>query len=167
MKVSKRSLIVSIAVLCVCALSLTAASFAWFTAAENAQVKDVILKVQAQSDIKIAADSAATANSASDLWKTTLVQTDFTGTNAIEEYISDVTPKTANVCDGNYEVPANRDAVDEASGSYDGVMSAAGEGWAEFTVYVRTTKKQDVNLSFADFEYTGKGANLASIFALV
>ena len=157
MKVSKRSLIVSIAVLCVCALSLTAASFAWFTAAENAMVDDVVLKVQAQSDIKISADSAANANSGSDLWKTTLVQADFTGSNAIEEYISDVTPKTANICDGNFQVPEVRDDVVVDTGVYEGDLIDTAEGWAEFTVYVRTTKLQDVNLTFADFEYTGTG----------
>jgi len=158
MKTSKRSLITAIAILCVCALSLTAASYAWFTAAENAMVDDVILKVQAQSDIKISAESAATANSGSDLWKTTLVQADFKETgNTIEEYISDVTPKTANVCDGNFQVPEVRENVVVDTGKYTGNLIDTAEGWAEFTVYVRTTKEADVNLSFADFVYTGTG----------
>jgi len=157
MKTSKRSLIASIAVLCVCALSLSTATFAWFTAAENAMVDDIILKVQAQSDIKISADSAATANSGSDLWKTTLVQTDFKDANAIEEYISDVTPKTNNICDGNFQVPEVRDDVVVDTGDYEGTLVDTAEGWAEFTVYVRTTKLQDVNLSFSDFEYIGTG----------
>lgn len=162
MKNSKRSLIVAIAVLCVCALALSTATFAWFTAAKTANVENITLKVRAQSDIKIAADKAALDSSASDLWKTTLTQDMFTGDNKIEEYISDVTPATAGTCNGNFNVPEIRDNVDVATGAYSGNLVPAGEGWAEFKVYVRTTEKKDVVFTFSDFTYVANGGGAAN-----
>lgn len=53
MKVSKRSLIVSIAVLCVCALSLSAASFAWFTNAKAAKIDTLNMSVTARSSLQV------------------------------------------------------------------------------------------------------------------
>ncbi len=53
MKVSKKSLIVSIAVLCVCALSLSAASFAWFTSTKSAKIETINMHVDQRSMLEI------------------------------------------------------------------------------------------------------------------
>ena len=66
MKVSKKSLIVSIAVLCVCALSLSAASFAWFTTSESAKVDTLNMSVTERSSLEL------TITGSNIGWKTTL-----------------------------------------------------------------------------------------------
>ncbi len=70
MKVSKKSLIVSIAVLCVCALSLSAASFAWFTASNNASVNTLTMNVTKKSSLEIKVGENGT-------WKSVLTVDDF------------------------------------------------------------------------------------------
>lgn len=71
MKTSKKSLIVSIAVLCVCALSLTAASFAWFTTSNTAKIDTINFEVSQRSGLELRG-SAANAE-----WKSTLTTADF------------------------------------------------------------------------------------------
>ncbi len=72
MKVSKRSLIMSIAVLCVCALSLTAASFAWFTNSQTAKVDTLTMDVEARTTLQI-----RVKGSSDETWKTVLNANDF------------------------------------------------------------------------------------------
>ena len=72
MKVSKRSLIVSIAVLCVCALSLTAASFAWFTSSQTAKIDTLNMEVTARTSLQIRVGNTANAE-----WKSVLQAADF------------------------------------------------------------------------------------------
>ncbi len=169
MKTSKRSLITAIAILCVCALSLSAASYAWFSASKTAAIENLTLEVKAQSDIKIAANSAAvTEGATSDWWVTTLYQTDFTEANGneLEPQVNDLTPATSGTCDGNFQEPANREDVDTESGAYSGALTSATGGWADFTVYVRTTKNdKDVVMNFSDFALNAdspQGANNVS-----
>lgn len=164
MKATKRSLIVSIAILCVCALSLTSASFAWFTASETAKVDNVKLKVQAQSDIKIAADSAATSKTDSDLWQSILYQSSFTQQgNTIEEDIFDMTPAlngapdASGLCTGNFVEPADREKVEAVSGDYTGSTWDTADGYSSFTVYVRATEQKDIVMNFSGFSYDGTG----------
>ncbi len=165
MKTSKRSLIASIAVLCVCALSLSTATFAWFTAAETAQLQEVVLTVQAQSDIKIAALPSVKSNSQSPDWVTTLKQEDFIDeSNLIEDEIHDMRPATATV-NGEFEVPADRENdvnVDSGVLAEGAEMDVATSGWSEFTVYVRTTKQQAVVMTASDFAYKKVGNDQTS-----
>ena len=77
MKVSKRSLIVSIAVLCVCALSLSAASFAWFTNATQAKVDTLQMKVAQRSSLELSITGAESTVG----WKHILSTDDFKKAN--------------------------------------------------------------------------------------
>ena len=165
MKVSKRSLIVSIAVLCVCALSLTAASFAWFSASKTASVEAMTLEVKSQSDIKIAANGKAVEEGAeSDWWVTTLYAKDFTTANGnlLEPQVNDLTP-AATPFAGTFQEPDNRENVDIDTGDFSGTLVSAAGGWADFKVYVRTTKNDtDVAFNFSDFTLNAnspQGAN--------
>lgn len=166
MKVSKKSLIASIAVLCVCALSLTAASFAWFSASETAQVKDLVLDVKAQSDIKLSANPGAISDSAHEDWKTTLVEKDFLSSNGnkIEDEIADATPTADTFNGGLKTLTADaRKRIDSNSGEVltgeaalsdaDYTSATLGSHYADFKVYVRTTEKKDVVINFSDFRY--------------
>lgn len=71
MKVSKKSLIVSIAVLCVCALSLSAASFAWFTTSQTAKVSELEMKVNPRTTLQMR------VNDSEDPFETVLDSDDF------------------------------------------------------------------------------------------
>ena len=77
MKVSKKSLIVSIAVLCVCALSLSAASFAWFTNATQAKVDTLQMKVEQRSSLELSITGQESAVG----WKHILGTADFKKAN--------------------------------------------------------------------------------------
>lgn len=122
MKVSKRSLIMSIAVLCVCALSLTAASFAWFSASKNAEVKEINLKVDAQSELEISIDGGAN-------WGYTA------SFNTEEVQVVDLS--TGNATD--YFAPTDRAALTEAGKvKEDGTYTQSNGGLVQITVYFRT-----------------------------
>lgn len=165
MKTSKKSLIVSIAVLCVCALSLTAASFAWFSASNTSKVENLQLQVAAQSDIKLSADAAARENAYSDAWKDTLTLADIQTQSSWKDIISDVTPTTLDTCDGTFKVPATRDSVDTETGAYSGELVATDSGFASFTVYVRTTSA-DKNVAFSTTGFTFTGTGSSAVAAL-
>lgn len=169
MKTSKRSLITAIAVLCVCALSLTTASFAWFSASKTAGIDNLTLEVKAQSDIKISANAAAiTEGAESNWWVTTLYAADFSveNGNELEKQVNDLTPATAGTCNGSFNEPEDREKVDTKDGSYNGNLVSAAGGWADFKVYVRTTKNtEDVVVNFSDFTLNANspsGANNVS-----
>ncbi len=72
MKTSKRSLITAIAILCVCALSLTAASYAWFTTSQTAKVDTLTMDVTARTTLQIRVKGSTDTT-----WKTVLNANDF------------------------------------------------------------------------------------------
>ena len=160
MKVSKKSLIASIAVLCVCAMSLTAASFAWFTTTTQANVNKLNLGVVEQSDLKIAVDPAVeeegyAKNIESNMWGVS-----FTGADIAEKQDYNENTNLANAtwdADKGYFVTVSEndaDSVDSVTGFYDGTLVAASAGtdYVEFTVYFRSTKaNQEIVFNGIDF----------------
>lgn len=129
MKVSKRSLIVSIAVLCVCALSLSAASFAWFSASKNAEVNQINLKVDAQSELEISIDEGKT-------WGYTASY------NAADVQVVDLSTGNAT----EYFAPTRRDLLNEAGEVAEGgTYTATSSGLVTITVYFRT-KAEDMSV---------------------
>ncbi len=139
MKATKRSLIVSIAILCVCALSLTSASFAWFSASQSAEIQKLTLGVQSQTDIKIAVNSDALLAPDSAYWVSTLTSKDITDVWG-NDYVGDVTPATAGVCNGNFVAPDEdgRKTIGD-DGTFSGELKPTTDGYYKFTIYVRTT----------------------------
>ncbi len=152
MKATKRSLIVSIAILCVCALSLTSASFAWFTASKTAMVDTLDFNVKAQSDIKLSAKSAAYNDTNSEFWVSIVEPAHFTDDgNTLETFVADMTVDTTV---GDFKVPKDREKVDAKTGTYadaNGFDDAEDGSWLDFTVYVRTNENKAVNFTFSGF----------------
>ncbi len=153
MKTSKRSLITAIAVLCVCALSLSAASFAWFSASTTAKVTDITLNVEKASDLQISLNGKD--------WGYTMAAN-------LTESVNDVS--TANAT--TFVEPAKREEV-----GFDGKLSAANSGyatadagWIDQVVYFKSAKKEgasvDIKMSGAAFDATktiASGMRVASI----
>ncbi len=155
MKATKRSLIVSIAILCVCALSLTSASFAWFSASQSAEVQALTLGVQSQTDIKIAVNPDALLAADSAYWVSTLTSKDIKDVWG-NDYVGDVTPKTQGKCDGNFLAPDETDRKSIGDdGKFTGTLKDTTDGYYKFTIYVRTTKNT------SQVTYNSKGFSLA------
>lgn len=136
MKATKRSLIVSIAILCVCALSLTSASFAWFSASQTATVSKITLNVAASSDLKISTDDIATTTYENMQWSTNIELNETLN-------LSDASTNDAV----NFYVPAVRENVDADNGSYTGAYEKLDDNSsiASFTVHFRSTTLVGVN----------------------
>jgi len=143
MKTSKRSLITAIAVLCVCALSLSAASFAWFTSTTNANVSQLNLAVVEQSDLKVAIDSAATA--VENIESTTLWKVSFTGSEiaGVQDGTYTESPIANATWDNGMVKPADETKINSETGVYSGtemVSATATQDYVMFTLYFRSTE---------------------------
>ena len=128
MKVSKRSLIVSIAVLCVCALSLTAASFAWFSSSTTAKVDNIQLSVEKASDLQISIDGGRT-------WG-------YSFSSDFNEEINDYSTADA----ATFIVPADREKVG-FDGKNNGDYKVSDVKPTTMTVYFRSMQPQVVQMS--------------------
>ncbi len=168
MKNTKRSLIISIAVLCVCALSLSTATFAWFSKSETAKVEDLQLKVLAQSDLKIAVDPQALENGESAFWMDKLTDDQIKAVWA-GDTISDVTPANASF-DGTFKAPsdADRETIGD-DGAFNGTLVETTSGFYHFKLYVRTTgnaKSVVYNTTGFSLKNTGVDAGKTSLGAV-
>ncbi len=147
MKTSKRSLITAIAVLCVCALSLSAASFAWFTSTTNAKVSTLNMNVVEQSDLKIAIDTAKAGDVAyiedTNVWTTSFTGAQIAGLQgATYTETGSIANATWSDTNTRFEKPLDEEAIDSVSGAYSGEMTAAQApiDYVKFTVYFRSTE---------------------------
>ncbi len=127
MKVSKRSLIVSIAVLCVCALSLSAASFAWFSSSTTATVDNIQLSVEKASDLQISIDGGKT-------WG-------YSFSSDFNEEINDYSTADAST----FIVPADREKID-FNGNNTGDYKVSDVKPVTMTVYFRSMQPQVVQM---------------------
>lgn len=133
MKATKRSLIVSIAILCVCAMSLTAASYAWFSTSTTATVDNIQLSVLEASDLQISIDGGNT-------WGYNLSST-------LDEDIYDYSTNNATT----FYTPTDKSGVDmegHLPSNYTGGFTATdGENVIpELEIYFRSMKEMDVQM---------------------
>ncbi|MBQ3094574.1 MAG: hypothetical protein IJC52_05310 [Clostridia bacterium] len=152
MKVSKRSLIVSIAVLCVCALSLSAASFAWFTNSKAAKIDTLNMSVTARSSLQIRIQGT-------EEWKSVLNATDFINAG---KYVNGAILNDASTADGSLWTTAtfNPDTLQhEFHEGAEAISSTKTEGhYLMLPVEFRATDSKDVIVTTGQLEATGKPA---------
>lgn len=136
MKTSKRSLIMAIAILCVCALSLTAASYAWFTSAQSATLSELTMSVDKRTNLQLSVDNTN--------WKATLTNQDFIDAKSFNSAakLNDVSTnnftnwvKAAYQPDGTYTFSEGATAISDTVATGDYLM---------LKVYFRSTEAKPV-----------------------
>lgn len=154
MKATKRSLIVSIAILCVCALSLTSASFAWFTASNKAQVGGINLSVAEHSSLEITVTGAENVIGWNSTLSAALLQqagvyyyTEIAGSDAEYTVLNDAsTGDLVNWTKANYNESSNSFTFVSATG--ESANSANKEArYLELPITFRSTKEGTVKFS--------------------
>ncbi len=157
MKVSKRSLIASIAVLCVCALSLTAASFAWFTSSQTAKIDTLEMNVTARTSLQIRVGNTANAEWKSVLQAADFVNAGFYNTAAILNDVS--TNDMSTWVTATYNADTN--SYTFKSGEASKVTSSSAEGhYMELPVEFRATEQTDVTVTSGSLKVTSTKTGL-------
>ena len=132
MKTSKRSLITAIAILCVCALSLSAASYAWFSQSNKATVNNIVLAVDRASDLQISEDG-----------KTWVSNITLDG----EQTVADASTADAQ----SFYTPVDREGVDIDTGAYAGEYKTGEAVVYTKTIYFRSSNAVNVNAAIDEF----------------